>query len=52
MSILSRNYSAQPKPAVIRVDRVACPRCATVNCTRHNAAPLTSRAISQQWRGA
>lgn len=33
-----------------RVVRVACPRCAAVNCTRHSAGALTTRAVPAHWR--
>lgn len=31
--------------AAVRVERIACPRCATVNCARHSASSLTTRAV-------
>lgn len=37
--------------APIRSGRVACPRCGTVNCTRHSAGMLTSRVAMPLWRG-
>lgn len=53
MTILTRKPPfRQPAPAVARIDRIACPRCATVNCTRHHAATLTTRPVVQHWRGA
>lgn len=33
-----------------RVVRVPCPRCAAVNCTRHSASMLTTRAVIAPWR--
>ncbi|WP_161489700.1 hypothetical protein [Sphingobium yanoikuyae] len=52
MTILGRKSpERQPLPAVARIDRIACPRCATVNCTRHHAAALTTRPVAQHWKG-
>lgn len=53
MTILGRKSSErQPIRAVARIDRIAYPRCATVNCTRHHAATLTTRPVAQPWRDA
>lgn len=32
-------------PRLIRAERIACPRCGTVNCGRHGATVLSSRAV-------
>ena len=34
----------EPEPQ--RAERIQCPRCATVNCTRHTATTLTTGRIS------
>lgn len=35
----------QPEPEPMRVMRDACPRCQTVNCTRHTASRLTNSRV-------
>ena len=51
MTILRRIQPTKTAP-VLCAERIACPRCATINCTRHNSAPLTTRTITNNWRGA
>lgn len=52
MTILTRKPpERQPPNNVVRIERIACPRCATVNCTRHHATTLTTRPVAQHWSG-
>lgn len=53
MSILSRprrTIKTVDSSRAQRIERVACPRCAAVNCTRHSAGTLTTRAVPAHWR--
>lgn len=54
MSILRRSTFNRIVPVkatgIVRVERIACPRCATVNCTRHSAGMLSARDVPAHLR--
>ncbi|WBQ15024.1 hypothetical protein [Sphingobium yanoikuyae] len=57
MGILNKQaFGRLPVPKIdaepLRVVRIPCPRCGTVNCADHSASALTSRVVTPAfWRG-
>lgn len=55
MSVLSQKPQSRALTAkvdpIVRIERLACPRCGAVNCVRHSALALTTRDVPVHWRG-